>query len=380
MAEDLTTAEIVRKVEPSLVCVKTPTSAGSGFVVGDPGIVITNAHVVERESSPMIEFVNGATVKGFVYGRDEDLDVASVTLPHRTSRLKEQVDVIPLSLGDSDATMVGEEVLALGFPLSEVLKGSPTVTRGIISAKRPGSLQTDAAINPGNSGGPLVNARGEVIGVNTSVIDMAHGRNIEGIGFAVPINDFKSDFFPLHRDTQARIGSSAVGYDEWKTWSLMARRLYLSLSPDWKLLNRHESHASFRSGDATFYLHLWGIYSTVEYELLNDDSLLKSTAEVWFGDLASVPEEEGWIEFAVTSNGFEWTSDGVSCGYSYSGKREYADEQTVGRKCLYRVRSESGIVRLLMAVLETTPGGSYDTQELEQMLSSYLDTALLMEG
>ena len=183
-------SEIVRSVEPGLVCILTPTGNGSGFVVDDAGNVITNAHVVEHYADVTLEFVDGSVSVGVVVGKNWGLDLACV-------RLTDIVDLVPLSMGDSDSVQVGEDVLAMGYPLNDIIGGSPTVTRGIISAKRPDSLQTDAAINPGNSGGPLIDARGRVIGVNTSVIDSAAGRNIDGIGFAIPINDVKSQLEAL---------------------------------------------------------------------------------------------------------------------------------------------------------------------------------------
>ena len=198
-------AEIVRTVEPSLVCVKTPTNSGSGFVADDAGNVITNAHVVEHHADVTLEFVNGATSAGVVVGVNWESDLACV-------RLMDMSDRTPLPLGDSDSALIGEEVLAMGYPLSEILKGSPTVTRGIISAKRAGSLQTDAALNPGNSGGPLVDSRGRVIGVNTSVIEVAGGRVIDGIGFAIPINDVKAELETLTSNStlQSRSRSAAM--------------------------------------------------------------------------------------------------------------------------------------------------------------------------
>ncbi|MCY4618470.1 MAG: trypsin-like peptidase domain-containing protein [Chloroflexi bacterium] len=177
-------SQIVRDAEPSLVCIRTPSSSGSGFVVDLSGNVITNSHVVGSHTEVTLEFVNGETHNGLVIGVHPSLDLACI-------RLSENLTLKPLPLGDSGSAQVGEDVVAIGYPMSDFLKGSPTVTRGIISAKRVDSLQTDAAINPGNSGGPLLDSHGNAIGVNTSVLAPVAGQSIGGIGFAIPIDDVK---------------------------------------------------------------------------------------------------------------------------------------------------------------------------------------------
>jgi Do/DeqQ family serine protease len=156
---------------------------GSGFIINTNGQIITNAHVVEGADEVTVTLRDGRTLKGQVVGADPLTDVAVV---------KVDGDNLPtVRLGDSDALKVGEWAIAIGNPLGL----NNTVTTGIISAKDRSSsqvgitdkrvdfLQTDAAINPGNSGGPLLNAQGEVIGVNTAIIQRA-----QGLGFAIPIN------------------------------------------------------------------------------------------------------------------------------------------------------------------------------------------------
>ena len=99
----------------------------------------------------------------------------------------------PIAIGDSDKIRVGEQVIAIGFPLARSLGLEPTVSVGIISAKRQGRLQTDAALNPGNSGGPLLNILGQVAGVVVSRAETdSTGRPVTGIGFAIPINSVKT--------------------------------------------------------------------------------------------------------------------------------------------------------------------------------------------
>ena len=177
-------SEIVRQVQPGLVHINTSMGSGSGFIIDTTGHIITNAHVVAHSSTLTVEFTDGTQRTGLVLGIDEEIDLACI-------RISSPDPLMPFSMGDSDSAQVGEEVIAIGYPLGEMLRGSPTVTRGIISAKRVGEVQTDAAINPGNSGGPLIDTHGNVIGVNTSGFERVADRNITGINFAIPINVVK---------------------------------------------------------------------------------------------------------------------------------------------------------------------------------------------
>lgn len=156
---------------------------GSGFIFDANGKVMTNAHVVENASVVRVTLPDGRRFDGKVLGADRLTDVAVVEIAAR--------NLPTVRLGNSDQLVPGEWAIAIGNPLGL----SNTVTAGIISAtgrgsseigaadKRVSFIQTDAAINPGNSGGPLLNAAGQVIGVNTAVISQA-----QGLGFAIPIN------------------------------------------------------------------------------------------------------------------------------------------------------------------------------------------------
>jgi serine protease Do len=156
-------------------------SLGSGFIVDRDGYIITNNHVVAGAEEIKVKLADGREFKAKVIGRDTKTDIALIKI----TTIFENLPV--LSLGDSDAIRVGDWVLAFGNPFGL----EHTVTQGIISATGrvigAGSydnfLQTDAPINPGNSGGPLVNLKGEVIGINTAIIQAA-----QGIGFAIPSN------------------------------------------------------------------------------------------------------------------------------------------------------------------------------------------------
>jgi serine protease Do len=153
---------------------------GSGFVISRDGYILTNNHVVEEADQIKVKLSNGHEYKGKVVGRDPKTDLALL-------KLEGASDLRPLNLGNSEDLKVGSWVVAVGSPFGL----EQTVTAGIVSAKGRviGSgpydnfIQTDASINPGNSGGPLVNMKGEVVGINTAI--MAEG---QGIGFAIPIN------------------------------------------------------------------------------------------------------------------------------------------------------------------------------------------------
>lgn len=160
---------------------------GSGFIIDSEGIILTNAHVVKNADNVTVKLRDGRTFQGEVKGVDEPSDLAVVKIKGK--------DLPVATLGDSSQIQVGEWAIAVGNPLGL----DNTVTLGIISTLKRSSaqagipdmrldfIQTDTAINPGNSGGPLLNDRGEVIGINTAIRAGA-----EGIGFAIPIDKAKA--------------------------------------------------------------------------------------------------------------------------------------------------------------------------------------------
>ena len=167
------------------------SAEGTGFVYDTNGDILTNQHVVDGATSVSVKFSDGSTYKGTVVGSDASTDVAVVHVNAPASKL------VPLTLADSSNVQVGDGVVAIGNPFG--LPG--TVTSGIVSAvgreitapdSTPieGAIQTDAAINHGNSGGPLLNMKGEVIGI-TSQIESDSGGN-DGVGFAVPSNTVRT--------------------------------------------------------------------------------------------------------------------------------------------------------------------------------------------
>lgn len=168
---------------PSQPQERVRSGIGSGFVINANGQILTNSHVVNNADTVTVSFSDGRSVEGKVLGEDPLTDVAVVQVP---------VNNLPtVELASSAQVQVGQWAIAIGNPLGL----EETVTVGVVSAidrsssdigaagKRVGFIQTDAAINPGNSGGPLLNARGQVIGVNTAIIQGA-----QGLGFAIPID------------------------------------------------------------------------------------------------------------------------------------------------------------------------------------------------
>jgi len=192
--------EIYRRVSPSVVEIDVKvsgrftrgTQSGSGFVVDPKGYILTNNHVVEGGSKFTVNFVDGTSLDAKLVGTDKYKDLAVLKVDPGSHSL------VPAVLGDSDTVQIGELAVAIGSPFGQ----NHSVTSGIVSGLNreiqedtnsvtiPGAIQTDAAINPGNSGGPLLNASGEVIGINTAIESPTRGS--VGIGFAIPINAAKA--------------------------------------------------------------------------------------------------------------------------------------------------------------------------------------------
>ncbi|MBS7651832.1 MAG: trypsin-like peptidase domain-containing protein [Candidatus Bathyarchaeia archaeon] len=195
-SETLQLTRIYNETRMSVVLIRvrtlTGSAQGSGFVYDNEGRIITNNHVVEGASSIEVTFPNGVVAKATLVGRDPYADLAVIQVKVDPSLLR------PLKLGSSSELLVGEPVVAIGNPYGL----ANTVTFGIVSAvgrqiEAPGGyaivdvIQTDAAINPGNSGGPLLNMRGEVVGMNTAIVSTTG--SFSGIGFAVPSDTIKRE-------------------------------------------------------------------------------------------------------------------------------------------------------------------------------------------
>ncbi|MFG2000883.1 S1C family serine protease [Spirillospora sp. NPDC048911] len=186
-------SDVAARVQPSVVSIEvssgTSHGTGSGFVIDRAGHVLTNAHVVDGGGTVTVVLADRRRAGARLLGADRANDLAVLSIDASGSPP-------PLTFGRSADVRVGDPVLALGSPLG--LAG--TVTSGIVSAlsrevrlgdgDRRTALQTDASINPGNSGGPLINARGEVVGVNTAIATLSRGGGggSIGIGFAIPVD------------------------------------------------------------------------------------------------------------------------------------------------------------------------------------------------
>lgn len=207
----LTVAEVARKVGPAVVAVTTKSKGavdffgrsgvqqgvGSGMIINEEGYILTNYHVVQGAQEVKVILSTGKEVNAKIVNYDADYDVAVVKI---TDSIKVPAVV---ELGESKSLQVGEGVVAIGNPLGKEFLGS--VTTGVVSAlnrnissenKELSYIQTDAAINSGNSGGPLINTRGQVIGINTAKIKDS---GVEGLGFAIPIDAVKDKIQDLSR-------------------------------------------------------------------------------------------------------------------------------------------------------------------------------------
>jgi S1-C subfamily serine protease len=188
--------DLVEAARPSVVAVRQEVTqsgplgqtsrgqaAGTGFVLSTDGYIVTNNHVIAEGDSPVVTFADGTTEPATIVAGDPSRDLAVLKV--------DRTDLVPLAVGDSDELRLGDQLIAVGYALD--LNGEPSVTAGILSAKNRtiteengaqlvNLLQTDTAINPGNSGGPLLNGRGEVVGINTAIAGQA-----QNIGFAIAI-------------------------------------------------------------------------------------------------------------------------------------------------------------------------------------------------
>jgi S1-C subfamily serine protease len=195
------TKEVVARSQYGGIMPHRAEGAGSGVIFAPDGYILTNSHVVDGASRIIVTLANGQDLAGTVVGEDPETDTAVVRVTPPNG------DKLPsVALGDSDRLQVGQIVVAIGSPVG--LQG--TVTTGIISAlhrtlpgygRRPieDIIQTDAAVNPGNSGGPLVNSRGEVVGINVAILQQT-----QGLSFAIPINTVKWVAAMLMRDGEVR--------------------------------------------------------------------------------------------------------------------------------------------------------------------------------
>ncbi len=192
VSKDVVNIASVRMVKDQLLRIFPVEGVGSGVIIDKKGHILTNNHVIERAEKLKIATNDGNVFDGIVVGTDKITDLAVIKV--------ESKEALPFAeLGNSDQLKIGQIVIAIGNPFG--LDGGPSVTAGIISSLSRKLqfengimelIQTDASINPGNSGGPLINTKGEIIGINTAKMPYA-----QGIGFAVPINVAKTILIDL---------------------------------------------------------------------------------------------------------------------------------------------------------------------------------------
>ena len=228
LSAPLSFAPIAKHADPSVVTINTiveetepdmfgrarrrvAKGLGTGFVIDKDGVILTNNHVIDEAKAILVKTSDDREFPGTLVGRDSRTDVAVIRIDVKDPKA---TPLVPLALGDSESLEVGDWVVAIGNPFGL----SHTVSAGIVSAKGRGKeeveldpsgyysfLQTDASINPGNSGGPLLNLKGEVVGINTAI----RGGGAQGIGFAIPVNMVKQLLPMLLRD--GHITRSALG-------------------------------------------------------------------------------------------------------------------------------------------------------------------------
>lgn len=185
--DELININVYAKISPAIVAVDAQLeegiSSGTGSIISSDGIILTSSHVIDGSNDIDVTVHSGKVYKAKVLsilGKNNDLALLKIDPKESLPTIK---------LGDSEGIRVGQKVLAIGNPFGF----SGTLTQGIVSridyAKN--KIQTDAAINPGNSGGPLINSRGEVIGISQSIYNPDNNKSNIGIGFAIPVNSAK---------------------------------------------------------------------------------------------------------------------------------------------------------------------------------------------
>ncbi len=205
-------------------------SSGSGFIISEDGLIITNEHVASKNSKTiMVALSNGNSYEAELIGSDELADLSLL-------KIKAENKTFPyVTFADSDEIMVGEWTIAMGNPFGLFADGQPSVTVGVVSAKerdfRPDPqdprvyiemIQTDAAINRGNSGGPLVNSNGEVMGINTFIFTGGTSSGFVGLGFAIPSNRVQKIINQLKES-----GSVSLDYDPGMKFQPVTRQLIM---------------------------------------------------------------------------------------------------------------------------------------------------------
>ena len=287
----MTRTEVIRLITPALGLIVTDTSTGTGFVVRDDGLMVTNRHVVDDAETVTVYMQDSQGTRhqhtGRVLGRAIVADLAVVQLPSGRT-----YDTLPLGDSDSNAAELGADVIAMGFPGGRIATFSPTVETGIISSQGifqdVEGLQTNAAVNPGNSGGPLVNYYGQVIGVNTIKIASV---SVDNIAYAIASNEVTSRL-----DTLAAGGASSATYRN-------LRHGYgysVAIPRGWYLDSELPSHTAFRPyhGKGFAQVTRWSLSN---WERDGSDHLTR-LAEWRWRNLRQTAQEQNWSLYEPVSH------------------------------------------------------------------------------
>ncbi len=293
---------MVSDVSTGVVRIIVPDGYGSGFVIDEDGLVVTNEHVVGDNRVVTVRFDDGRSYRGSVLGVDQTADLALIDIS-ASARFD------PVQLGDSDAVRLGDDVIAMGYPLGDSLGRSVTITRGIVSSTRSyfgvDHLQTDAAINPGNSGGPLFDRAGSVVGVNTSRrVETSDGKVVQNIGFAVTVNELKDRLGTLSEGGSVARATPTALATRTPTPAPTSTSPYhngkygysVDIPSDWPL-----DEESTTVGQTTFWLpNRRGIFSIAADELPESYSL-REFAE-WYRDLLKdYADADSWELLEITA-------------------------------------------------------------------------------
>ena len=194
--EEHTIISLYKKINPAIVCIdsqiKKGMSCGTGCIIDKSGLILTSAHVIDSGKNIVVTMFNGQNYDAKVVKRfdeNDDIVILKISAPMELKTVK---------FGNSEKIKVGQKVLAIGNPFGF----NGTLTQGIISRIDyvKNRIQTDAAINPGSSGGPLLNKKGEIIGINQAIFNPDNNISNIGIGFAIPINSIK-EYMKTIKDT-----------------------------------------------------------------------------------------------------------------------------------------------------------------------------------
>lgn len=207
----MTPVELFRELSPAVVSIeieqqrrgRSVQAGGTGFIIGDDGLIVTNYHVIESGESVEVSLHDGTTVgEVWVLAENQQLDLALL-------QIESDAQLTVAELGDSDVVEVGERVVAIGNPLGL----DYTMTDGLVSARRVWRgrkmIQMSVPISPGNSGGPLFNMKGEVVGINTAGLGNAFNRG-ENLNLAVPVNELKNNLIQSKYPRRRKFGEKAA--------------------------------------------------------------------------------------------------------------------------------------------------------------------------